>query len=61
MAFGQTDGLGQFLDRCELTCLQVKLPKRLNLARDADRALDSLPGLIVVNWVDGRLARNQLA
>ena len=40
---------------------QVELPKRLNLARDADRALDSLPGLIVVNWVDGRLARNQLA
>lgn len=40
---------------------QVKLPKRLNLARDADRALDSLPGLIVVNWVDGRLVRNQLA
>ena len=30
---------------------QVKLPKRLDLARDADRALDSVPGLIVTNWV----------
>ena len=30
----------------------VKLPKRLDLARDADRALDSVPGLIVANWVD---------
>ena len=33
---------------------QVKLPKRLDLARDAERAHDPLPGLIVVNWVDGR-------
>jgi hypothetical protein len=33
---------------------QVKLPKRLNLARDADRALDSVPGLIVANWVEGK-------
>ena len=33
----------------------VKLPKRLDLARDADRALDSVPGLIVANWVDVRL------
>ena len=33
---------------------QVKLPKRLDLARDADRALDGVPGLIVANWVDGR-------
>ena len=31
---------------------QVKLPKRLDLARDADRALDSVPGLIVANWVE---------
>ena len=29
---------------------QVKLPKRLDLARDADRALDSVPGLIVAGW-----------
>ena len=34
---------------------QVKLPKRLDLARDADRALDSVPGLIVANWVEGRI------
>jgi hypothetical protein len=33
---------------------QVKLPKRLDLARDAERALDSVPGLIVANWVDAR-------
>ena len=33
---------------------QVNLPKRLNLARDADRALDSVPGLIVANWVGER-------
>ena len=33
---------------------QVKLRKRLNLDRDAERALDSVPGLIVANWVDGR-------
>jgi hypothetical protein len=33
---------------------QVKLPKRLDLARDAERAQDAVPGLIVANWVDGR-------
>ncbi len=35
---------------------QVKLPKRLDLARDAERAVDGVPGLIVANWVDGKLA-----
>jgi hypothetical protein len=34
---------------------QVKLPKRLDLDRDAERALDSVPGLIVANWVEGKL------
>jgi len=34
---------------------QVKLPKRLDLGRDVDRALDSVPGLIVANWVEGRV------
>lgn len=34
---------------------QVKLPKRLNLDRDANRALESVPGLIVANWVEERL------
>jgi len=32
----------------------VKLPKRLNLDRDAEGALDSVPGLIVANWVERR-------
>jgi hypothetical protein len=30
---------------------QVNLPKRLDLARDAERAHDTMPGLIVANWV----------
>ena len=34
---------------------QVKLRKRLDLARDAERAVDSVPGLIVANWVEGKL------
>jgi hypothetical protein len=29
---------------------QVKLRKRLDLARDAERAVDSVPGLIVAGW-----------
>lgn len=33
---------------------QIKLPKRLTLARDADRALDSVPRLIVAKWVEHR-------
>ena len=33
---------------------QVKLPKRLDLARDAERAADGVPGLIVANWVEAR-------
>jgi hypothetical protein len=35
---------------------QVKLPKRLDLARDAERAHDSVPGLIVANWVEGEFS-----
>jgi len=34
---------------------QVKLSKRLDLARDAERAHDAVPGLIVANWVEARL------
>jgi hypothetical protein len=34
---------------------QVKLPKRLDLARDAERAVDSVPSLIVANWGSQRL------
>ena len=32
---------------------QVKLAKRLDLARDALRAYEALPGLIVRNWLSG--------
>ena len=32
---------------------QVKLAKRLDLARDAERAQAAVPGLIVANWVEG--------
>ena len=31
---------------------QVKLAKRLNLARDADRVHAAIPGLIVENWLE---------
>jgi hypothetical protein len=34
---------------------QVKLTKRLDLARDAERAVDRVPGLIVANWVAERM------
>ena len=34
---------------------QVKLPKRLDLARDAQRAHEAVPGLIVANWVEARV------
>jgi hypothetical protein len=34
----------------------VKLSKRLDLARDAARAVDRVPGLIVASWVEGRTA-----
>ncbi|WP_296643871.1 DUF6441 family protein [Roseinatronobacter sp.] len=33
---------------------QVKLRKRLDLARDAERAQEALPGLIVAKWVEAR-------
>lgn len=34
---------------------QVKLAKRLDLARDAERAQAAVPGLIVANWVEAKL------
>jgi hypothetical protein len=34
---------------------QVRLRKRLDLDRDGERALDSVPGLIVAKWVESRL------
>ena len=33
---------------------QAKLPKRLDLARDAEPAQEAIPVAIVANWVDGR-------
>ena len=34
---------------------QVKLPKRLDLAQDAERAQAAIPGSIVRNWVEDHL------
>ncbi len=34
---------------------QVRLPKRLDLARDAERAADEVPGRIVGKWVERRI------
>ena len=34
---------------------QVKLRKRLDLARDAERAVDGVPGMIMGKWVETRL------
>jgi hypothetical protein len=34
---------------------QVKLSKRLDLARDAARAVDRVPGLIVASWVEAKI------
>ncbi|HRO00101.1 MAG TPA: DUF6441 family protein [Nitrobacter sp.] len=48
-------GRGKLTAPIFLLVPQVKLPKRVELARDADRALDSVPGLIIANWVEGRL------
>ena len=45
-------GRGQSSVPIFLLVPQVKLSKRLNLARDAERAKAALPGLIVANWVE---------
>jgi hypothetical protein len=34
---------------------QVRLPKRLDLDHDAERAHEAVPGLIVANWVEPKL------
>ena len=49
------EGRGKVTAPIFLLVPQVKLPKRLDLARDADRALDSVPGLIVANWVEAKI------
>ena len=48
-------GRGQVTAPIFLLVRQVKLPKRLNLARDAERALADIPGSIVRNWVEDHL------
>jgi hypothetical protein len=34
---------------------QVKLRKRLDLARDAKASQERIPGSIVANWVEGKI------
>ena len=48
-------GRGQVTAPIFLLVRQVKLPKRLDLARDAERAQAAIPGSIVRNWVEGRI------
>jgi hypothetical protein len=47
-------GRGQVTAPIFLLVPQVKLPKRLDLARDAERAHDAVPGRIVANWLETR-------
>jgi len=47
-------GRGQSTVPIFLLVPQVKLAKRLSLARDAERAQAAIPGLIVENWLDAR-------
>ena len=46
-------GRGEVTAPIFLLVRQVKLPKRLDLARDAERAQAAIPGSIVRNWVSG--------
>ena len=48
-------GRGQVTAPIFLLVRQVKLPKRLDLVRDAERALAAIPGSIVRNWVEDHL------
>ena len=48
-------GRGQVTAPIFLLVRQVKLPKRLDLARNAERALAAIPGSIVRNWVEDHL------
>lgn len=47
-------GRGQTTVPIFLLVPQVKLRKRLDLARDAERAQAAIPGLIVANWLEER-------
>ena len=48
-------GRGQVTAPIFLLVRQVKLPKRPDLARDADRAQAAIPGSIMRNWVEDHL------
>ena len=48
-------GKGQVTVPIFLLVRQVKMPKRLDLARDAERAQAAIPGSIVRNWVEDHL------
>ena len=48
-------GRGQVTAPIFILVRQVKLPKRLDLARDAERAQAAIPGSIVANWVEDHL------
>ena len=48
-------GRGQVTAPIFLLVQQVKLPKRLDLARDAERALAAIPDSIVRNWIEDHL------
>jgi hypothetical protein len=47
-------GRGQSTVPIFLLVPQVKIAKRLSLARDAERAQAAIPGLIVANWLEAR-------
>ena len=48
-------GKGQVTAPIFLLVRQVKLPKRLDLEGDADRAQAAIPVKIALNWLDGKL------
>ena len=48
-------GRGQVTAPIFLLVRQIKLPKRLDLMRDAERAQAAIPGSIVRNWVEDHL------
>jgi len=48
-------GRGQVTAPIFILVRQVKLPKRLDLMRDAERAQAAIPGSIVRNWVEDHL------
>ena len=50
-------GKGQLTAPIFLLVRQIKLPKRLDLARDAERAQAAIPGSIVRNWMNGRIGQ----